>query len=127
MDYDIGYKKPPPGFQPGNKLAVGKGRPRESLTDILRVYLEANNGEKKTRIIQELVKIASNPPPKTQLPAIQMIYERLDGKVVEKHEIKSLVIHVGNEYAQLALEANRLALEESKITFLESEDATKQG
>lgn len=73
-----------PSWQPGQS-GNPNGRPKTSLTELLRDKLEANDGEYKFKIVQELINIATNPPVKTQVHALSMILDRIDGKLIERH------------------------------------------
>ncbi|KKN74707.1 hypothetical protein LCGC14_0387490 [marine sediment metagenome] len=82
------------GFQPGNehgnRWLSGEsgnpaGRPKNSLTSLLRDIVEANDEEKKRELADELVNLATARGARGQIPALMEILNRLDGKVTEKH------------------------------------------
>ena len=52
------------------------------------------------------------------VPAIREVLDRIDGKVADKHLILGTIIHVGNEYAQVGLEANKQDLLDRQTKLL---------
>lgn len=91
-EYKVGNKKPPhPPWKPGES-GNPNGRPKTSLTSILRECLEEVDGDGKTtkeRIVERLVKLADDPK---GLPAIQEILDRIDGKVADKLQLQGVMI-----------------------------------
>ncbi|KKL66194.1 hypothetical protein LCGC14_2147410 [marine sediment metagenome] len=67
------------------------GRPKDSLTSLLREYLEsADTPDGKTRkqeLIETLVSQAKTPGVKGQISALLEILNRIDGKVTDTHAI----------------------------------------
>ena len=118
----IGFKKPPPGFKPGHPRYGG--RHKEPLTTLLRDYLEENDGERKQELVRTLYDMAVSNGDRSQFGAINTILERIDGKVADKLSIQGIIAHVGNEYAELGLRANRIDIEERKL-LLEGNSATE--
>ena len=123
MTYEVGYKKPPLAtrWQPGI-APLGAGRPKNSLTKLLQDFLDENDEERKKGIIRELHTLALSRGGRGQIPALIEIYNRVDGKVADKHEIRSLVVHIDKEYAGQLL---REALHEIDTIHLEALDATE--
>ncbi len=114
MDYKVGYKKPIPQWKPGQS-GNPKGRPKNSLTSLLQRALDADNEAEKQGIINELIKLAKMTGGRGQSNALKEIFERIDGKVADKHLIQGMIVHVGDEYALKGLEANRLDMERRLI------------
>lgn len=71
-------------WQPGQS-GNPNGRPKNSLTTLLERYLEADNAVEKQRLVEELVKLAKTNQGRGQIPALKEIFERIDGKVADKH------------------------------------------
>lgn len=116
-EYKVGYKKPPKGIEwlPGQS-GNPAGRPKNSLTTLLERYLEADNASEKQRLVEELVKLAKTNQGRGQIPALKEIFERIDGKVADKHlNVNVLVtpesLQVAQERLLKAQEDTRLLLE----------------
>lgn len=75
-------------WQPGQS-GNPNGRPKDSLTELLRAYLNADDSKEKLAVIEELVKIAKVTGMTGQVAALKEIFDRIDGKVPETHNIKS--------------------------------------
>jgi hypothetical protein len=93
------------------------GRPpiKVSLVKLLQDRL--SNESTADEIIQALIDKCKE----RDVPAIKEVLDRIDGKVATELNVKSLVVHVGDEYAQTGLEANRKQMEEYRMRYLEGE------
>ena len=89
-EYKVGYGKPPiesrwkPG-QSGNP----EGRSLDTLTPLLRKFLNADNEAEKIAIVKELISMAKTTGTRGQIAALREIFDRIDGKVPETHKIES--------------------------------------
>ena len=112
-EYKVGYKKPPLGIEwkPGQS-GNPAGRPRNSLTTLLERYLEADNASEKQQLVEELVKLAKTNQGRGQIPALKEIFERIDGKVADKH--LNVNVLVTPESLQVAQERLLNAQEDTK-------------
>ena len=100
------------------------GRPPKnlSITSLVKELLETEDATGKTNaelIAEAIIELAK----KKDLPAIRELLDRIEGKVTEKRMISSMIVHVGDEYAQKGLEMNRKDLEERQKRLLEKDTA----
>ncbi len=80
-----------------------KGRPLDSLTSLLKQYLDqGGNKAHKEEVIESLVKLAKSEGAQGQVSALKEIFDRLDGKVVEKHLTLALTASVTPELLEQA-------------------------
>jgi len=90
------------------------GRPPGSLTTLLRQYLEqGENKANKQQVIKALVDLAQSIGSPGQVSAIREIFDRVDGKVVDRHQIEALIITPGN-----IEEARKLLIEDKTEELL---------
>ncbi len=62
------------------------GRQPDSLTTLLKSYLEQGDGKAhKKKVVQALVDLAQSIGSSGQVAAIKEIFDRVDGKVIDKH------------------------------------------
>jgi len=99
---------------PGGAMLNPAGRPPNpvSLVKRLKDRLEASPKEQDD-IINSLLGLS-----KTEMSAIQLLFERVDGKVASEVNFKGVMINIGDEFAREALETNRKQLEQAKQTYL---------
>lgn len=89
-DYKVGYGKPPiesqwkPG-QSGNP----EGKAPDTLTPLLRKFLNADNEAEKIAVVKQLIDIAKSKGMRGQIAALREIFDRTDGKVPDTHKIES--------------------------------------
>jgi len=109
-------------FTEGNEFAWSPGqsgnpdgRPKDSLTTLLREYLDANNQREKQLIIGELVSLAKATGVQGQIAALREIFDRIDGKVSQDIKLEGIVGVLTPQYLELA--RNRL---------LEAKERTKE-
>ena len=76
------------GWQPGQSGNPG-GRQKDILTPLLREFLNADDEAEKIAIIKQLIGIAKSPGMRGQVAALKEIFDRIDGKVPDKHKIES--------------------------------------
>ena len=97
MSYEVGYKKPPPGWQKGQSgnpsgLPVGTPKVKQALMKLLRLAPE-RRFEVKTRgdqVAAELVRLALKArDPRVRLSAITEILNRLYGRPAQELAITS--------------------------------------
>lgn len=121
-EYKVGYKKPPKEHQfgPGNN-ANPSGRPKMPISLVKALQNRLNdNPELANDIIDSWLEQS-----KYQFPAIRELLDRIDGKVASEVHFKGVMAHIGDDYAQLGLEANKKALEERKMKYLGGNDGQK--
>ncbi len=119
--------KPP--WQPGES-GNPAGRPKTSLTSILREALEQTDKDGKTtkeRIIERLVKLADDP---RGLPAIQEILDRIDGKVAQKTDLnieggEMIGAGVAVELFKMLQEQRRRVIAEERLQITQESNATE--
>lgn len=99
---------------PGQTLNPGGRQTTVSIVRALQERLK-DNPHLIGEIVDSWMKLVKKPDSK----AIEMLIERLDGKVPSELAIKGLIVHVGDEYAKLALEMNQKLINESTIKYLE--------
>jgi len=75
-------------YQPGQS-GNPEGRPPDTLTPLLRKFLNADNEAEKIAIVRELIGIAKTKGMRGQIAALREIFDRIDGKVPETHKIES--------------------------------------
>lgn len=75
-------------FQPGVSGNPG-GRPKNSLSALLREFLDANDLEEKRAIVKELIAVAKKTGQRGQMPAMKEVWDREDGKVPDTHRFES--------------------------------------
>lgn len=83
-----------PGNTVGNRWQPGEsgnpgGRHKDTLTPLLREFLNADNEAEKIAIIKQLIDIAKSSGMRGQVAAIREILDRIDGKVPDTHKIES--------------------------------------
>lgn len=110
---------------PGGAMLNPAGRPPNpvSLVKRLKDRLEASPKEQDD-IINSLLGLS-----KTEMSAIQLIFERIDGKVANNLNIQSISLHLGDEYAKNVLNNVRNEQLDYKNTYLldvPGEDSTLQ-
>ncbi len=59
------------------------GRPKNSLTTLLREILESDDGKKRQKLVEEMVALATTTGGRGQIPALMEIFNRIDGKVTD--------------------------------------------
>lgn len=84
-------------FTQGNEFAWQQGesgnpdgRPVDSLTTLLKEYLDADNSKEKRELIEVLVRLAKSPGIRGQISALREIFDRVEGKVPDKHQLEGL-------------------------------------
>lgn len=75
-------------WQPGQSGNPG-GRAKDTLTPLLREFLNADNEAEKIAIVQQMISIAKSPGMRGQVAALKEIFDRIDGKVPETHKLES--------------------------------------
>lgn len=85
---EVGYKNPPTStttqFRPGQS-GNPAGRPKNSLTEGLRKLIFENEPERFQAIIRATADMAVRMGAKGQIPALAMVWDRIDGKLIERH------------------------------------------
>ena len=78
--------------QSGNPTGKNAGRPinHKELTKALQEYLHSSP-ERIPTLVKSLFELATTPN-RAQLPALQEIYNRIDGRVPDKLEVQSLMV-----------------------------------
>ena len=74
-------------FQPGQSGNPG-GRPKDTLTPLLRELLNTDNEAEKRVIVKALLS-AAKVMGRGQVSALKEIFDRIDGKVPDTHKIES--------------------------------------
>ena len=102
-------------WQPG-QTGNPNGRPpnKSSITYWYKKLLEENEGMPAQQIALKAIQKARE----GSLPHIQEITDRTDGKVVSEVNLKGVMLHIGDEYAELGLEAVKRDLEQRKQRLL---------
>lgn len=75
-------------YKPGQSGNPG-GRPPDTLTPLLREYLNANDEAEKKKIVNTLLSLAKLTGVPGQASALKEIFDRIDGKVPDTHKIES--------------------------------------
>ena len=75
-------------FEPGQSGNPG-GRPKDTMTPLLKELLNANNEAEKIAIVKELIGISKTRGMRGQVAALKEILDRIDGKVPDTHKIES--------------------------------------
>ncbi len=75
-------------YKPGQSGNPG-GRDKDTLTPLLRQFLNADNEAEKIVIIKEMINIAKSSGMRGQVAALKEIFDRIDGRVPETHKIES--------------------------------------
>ena len=92
-----------------------KGRPLDSLTSLLKHYLEQGaNKAHKEEIIEALVDLAKSPGVQGQVAALKEIFDRIEGKVTEKHLNLSLTATVTPELLEQAQKRLSMSLSDTQ-------------
>ena len=100
-----GYRWEP--GESGNPEGGGRPGNKHSITWWYKKLLAENDGASAKSIATEAINKAKQ----GYLPHIVEVTDRTDGKVVDKHLMLGLMVHVGDEYALKGLEANKLDLQ----------------
>ena len=102
----------PPGVS-GNP----NGRPKTSMTSILKDCLEKTDGKTgkttKQLIIDRLLALADHP---RGLPAIQEILDRVDGKVTDKLQVNGMmIVSTPAQLVEMRIKLNEIMANEQKL------------
>lgn len=102
-------------YLPGQASPNPSGRPpvKVSLVKLLQDRLLKN--ENALGIIDALIDKCIK---ERDVQAIKEVLDRIDGKVADRHLIQGVIMHVGNEYAQLGLEANKQDILDRQTKYL---------
>ena len=89
-EYKVGYGKPPieSQWKPGES-GNPEGRAPDTLTPLLRKFLNADNEAEKIAVVKQLIDIAKSKGMRGQIAALREIFDRIDGRVPETHKIES--------------------------------------
>lgn len=60
------------------------GRPKSTLTSLLERYVNADGEKEKKALVKELLTLAKTRQGRGQIPALMEIFNRLDGKVIDR-------------------------------------------
>ena len=116
-----GYKKIEPRWKPGQSGNLS-GRPKSSITSILREKLEqiGEDGRSKAEIVADILyEMATSKGARGQVPALIELLDRIEGKVADKHlnvnvSITPESLQAAQERLQLAQADTRALLEQYK-------------
>jgi len=121
----VGKNHPPkdtkwkPG-QSGNP--AGRPPKDETITSLIKDLLEQHPDWGEGKTYRELIALAIvDASAKGDTRAWGELLDRLEGKVANKHQISSMTVSVGDEYARRGLEAVKKDIEDRKRTLEASE------
>ena len=98
------------GWQKGQS-GNPKGTQKGSIAYWYKTLLAENEGITAKEIAQKTIELAKS----GLLPHTIEVTDRTDGKVASEVHLKGLIVHVGDEYAQLGLDAVTKDLEDRRL------------
>jgi len=99
---------------PGGAMLNPAGRPPNpvSLVKRLKDRLAASPKEQDD-IINSLLGLS-----KSEMPAVQLLFDRIDGKVASHVNFQGVMVHIGDDYARLGLTSNTKELSNYEQLYL---------